>query len=99
MHVLSIAASAVMLTAASIPAPIASILTPLYDSIAENPHLPHASSLCGACQAACPVKINIPHMLIGLRELQHKHKGLKSRWERWAYAASCAVLRRPWLYR
>ena len=54
--------------------PIGSILTPLYDSVAENPHLPHASSLCGACQAACPVKINIPHMLIGLRELQHHHE-------------------------
>ena len=52
--------------------PIGSILTPLYDSVAENPHLPHASSLCGACQTACPVKINIPHMLIGLRELQHR---------------------------
>ncbi len=51
--------------------PIGSILTPLYDSVQDNPHLPHASSLCGACQAACPVKINIPHMLIGLRELQH----------------------------
>ena len=52
--------------------PIGSILTPLYDSVRANPHLPHASSLCGACQAACPVKINIPHMLIGLRELQHQ---------------------------
>src|SRR5262249_53765210 len=58
--------------------PIGSILTPLYDSVAENPHLPHASSLCGACQAACPVKINIPHMLIGLRELQQHEKGVKS---------------------
>src|SRR5439155_214127 len=48
--------------------PIGSILTPLYDSVSDNPHLPHASSLCGACQAACPVKINIPHMLVGLRE-------------------------------
>ena len=51
--------------------PIGSILTPLYDSVAANPHLPHASSLCGACLTACPVRINIPHMLIGLRELQH----------------------------
>src|SRR5262249_52961410 len=32
--------------------PIGSILTPLYDSVSDNPHLPHASSLCGACQAA-----------------------------------------------
>lgn len=77
--------------------PIGSILTPLYDSVALNPHLPHASSLCGACQAACPVKINIPRMLIGLRELQHQHQ--KSRWESWAYRLWSAVLRRPWLYR
>src|SRR4029079_12224552 len=54
--------------------PIGGILTPLFDSGRETPPLPHASSLCGACQAACPVKINIPHMLIGLRELQHHHK-------------------------
>lgn len=77
--------------------PIGSILTPLYDSVADNPHLPHASSLCGACQAACPVKINIPHMLIGLRELQHQHKA--SRLEHWAYRIWCEILRRPWLFR
>jgi L-lactate dehydrogenase complex protein LldF len=78
--------------------PIGSILTPLYDSVADNPHLPHASSLCGACQAACPVKINIPHMLIGLRELQTHQKG-KPLGERLAYRLAAAVLRRPWLYR
>jgi L-lactate dehydrogenase complex protein LldF len=77
--------------------PIGSILTPLYDSVSANPHLPHASSLCGACQAACPVRINIPHMLIGLRELQHHER--KNRWERLAYALWAQVLKRPWLYR
>jgi L-lactate dehydrogenase complex protein LldF len=76
--------------------PIGSILTPLYDSVAGNPHLPHASSLCGACQAACPVKINIPHMLIGLRELGHRVKG--NRWEALAYHGWKELLRRPWLY-
>ncbi len=77
--------------------PIGSILTPLYDSVADNPHLPHVSSLCGACQAACPVKINIPHMLIGLRQLQHDAK--KNRLEDLAYRLATAVLARPWLYR
>jgi L-lactate dehydrogenase complex protein LldF len=77
--------------------PIGSILTPLYDSMSANHHLPHASSLCGACQAACPVKINIPHMLIGLRELQQH--GKSSRSEALAYRVWQAVLRRPWLYR
>ncbi|HXG10930.1 MAG TPA: LutB/LldF family L-lactate oxidation iron-sulfur protein, partial [Gemmataceae bacterium] len=77
--------------------PIGSILTPLYDSVSENAHLPHASSLCGACQAACPVKINIPHMLIGLRELQHREQ--PRRWEELAYTVWKEVLKRPWLYR
>jgi L-lactate dehydrogenase complex protein LldF len=77
--------------------PIGSILTPLYDSVDANPHLPHASSLCGACQAACPVKINIPRMLIGLRELQHHEK--PSRFEDMAYRLWAAVLARPRLYR
>lgn len=80
--------------------PIGSILTPLYDSVEKNPHLPHASSLCGACQAACPVKINIPHLLIGLRELQHhEHSSNKGRWEKLAYSLWAGILRRPWLYR
>jgi L-lactate dehydrogenase complex protein LldF len=77
--------------------PIGSILTPLYDSVQHNPHLPHASSLCGACQAACPVKINIPHMLVGLRELQHRHE--HGRLETLAYKLWGLVLRKPWLYR
>lgn len=77
--------------------PIGSILTPLYDSVAAHPHLPHASSLCGACQAACPVRINIPHMLIGLREAQHQQK--PSRWENLAYSLWRTVLQRPRLYR
>jgi len=53
--------------------------------------------LCGACLAACPVRINIPRMLIGLRELQHHHK--ENRWEKLAYSLWAQVLRRPWLYR
>jgi L-lactate dehydrogenase complex protein LldF len=77
--------------------PIGSILTPLYDSVSANPELPHASSLCGACQAACPVKINIPHMLLGLRELLHRTK--RNCWEELAYHGWKELLRRPLLYR
>ena len=77
--------------------PIGSILTPLYDSISDNPYLPHASSLCGACQVACPVRINIPRMLVGLRELQQQEK--PNRLERLAYRLWKSVLKRPWLYR
>jgi L-lactate dehydrogenase complex protein LldF len=78
--------------------PIGSILTPLYDSVRDNPQLPHASSLCGACRAACPVRINIPTMLIGLREMQHREP-TKNRGEGLAYWLWKEMLRRPRLYR
>lgn len=78
--------------------PIGAVLTPLYDGLGQNHHLPHASSLCGACQAACPVKIQIPEMLIRLREQLH-HEPSESNWlERTAYRGWARVLRSPWLY-
>jgi L-lactate dehydrogenase complex protein LldF len=79
--------------------PIGAVLTPLYDGLAANHHLPHASSLCGACQAACPVKIQIPEMLIRLREQLHQTPEHKSRLEALAYGLWARSLRMPWLYR
>ncbi|MFI5086209.1 MAG: lactate utilization protein B [Actinomycetales bacterium] len=51
------------------PGPIGAILSPLMTGITseENNSLPYASSLCGACFDACPVKINIPEILVHLR--------------------------------
>ena len=47
--------------------PIGAILTPqLYDFEEALEH-PFASSLCGACGEVCPVKIEIPHILLKLR--------------------------------
>jgi L-lactate dehydrogenase complex protein LldF len=40
--------------------------------------LPYASSLCGACLEVCPVKINIPEVLIHLRNKVVKQKGLSA---------------------
>ena len=80
--------------------PIGAVLTPLYDGLAANHHLPHASSLCGACQAACPVKIQIPQMLVQLREQLHQApEQTGSRLERWAYRLWARALRSPLLYR
>lgn len=79
--------------------PIGAVLTPLYDGLAANHHLPHASSLCGACQAACPVKIAIPQMLIQLREQLHHEPGQLSRLERLAYRVWARSMRSPRLYR
>ena len=49
------------------PGPIGAILTPQLRGIHEAPSLPYASSLCGACYEVCPVKIDIPQVLIHLR--------------------------------
>ncbi|MDC4232729.1 LutB/LldF family L-lactate oxidation iron-sulfur protein [Actinomyces sp. B33] len=53
------------------PGPIGAILTPqLTQGLAEDDPvhtLPFASSLCGACADVCPVKIDIPSILIELR--------------------------------
>ncbi|REE05205.1 lactate utilization protein [Citricoccus nitrophenolicus] len=52
------------------PGPIGAILSPQMTGItaAENSSLPYASSLCGACYDVCPVKINIPEILVHLRD-------------------------------
>lgn len=47
--------------------PIGAILTPQLQSMEHSRSLPYASSLCGACYEVCPVKINIPEVLIQLR--------------------------------
>ncbi|RRA49190.1 iron-sulfur cluster-binding protein [Acidipila sp. EB88] len=47
--------------------PIGAILTPQLLGMQHAQSLPYASSLCGACYEVCPVKINIPEVLIHLR--------------------------------
>jgi L-lactate dehydrogenase complex protein LldF len=49
------------------PGPIGAILTPQLRGLDKAPTLPWASSLCGACYEACPVKIDIPSVLVHLR--------------------------------
>jgi L-lactate dehydrogenase complex protein LldF len=49
------------------PGPIGAILTPQLANLEQAESLPYASSLCGACYEVCPVKINIPEVLIYLR--------------------------------
>jgi len=49
------------------PGPIGAVLTPQMIGRERAADLPFASSLCGACRDACPVKIDIPEMLLRLR--------------------------------
>jgi L-lactate dehydrogenase complex protein LldF len=51
------------------PGPIGAVLNPQLRGTASpvDASLPYASSLCGACFDACPVRINIPELLVELR--------------------------------
>jgi L-lactate dehydrogenase complex protein LldF len=62
------------------PGPIGAVLTPQLRGINQHPvdaqtaSLPFASSLCGACFDACPVRIDIPDLLVHLRAKVVDHK-------------------------
>ena len=48
--------------------PIGAVISPLLFGREKYPALPQASSLCGACRDVCPARIDIPRMLLALRE-------------------------------
>jgi L-lactate dehydrogenase complex protein LldF len=56
------------------PGPIGAILTPQLVGVEQAGSLPYASSLCGACYEVCPVKINIPEVLVHMRAEVVRHK-------------------------
>ncbi|MGD9526886.1 LutB/LldF family L-lactate oxidation iron-sulfur protein [Pseudonocardia sp.] len=49
------------------PGPIGAVLSPQLTGVEDNATLPYASSLCGACFDVCPVRIDIPSLLVRLR--------------------------------
>lgn len=61
------------------PGPIGAILNPLLKGVGvdeQTDSLPYASSLCGACFEACPVRIDIPEVLVHLRsQVVDAHRG------------------------
>jgi L-lactate dehydrogenase complex protein LldF len=78
------------------PGPIGAILTPQLSGMQSGLTLPFASTLCGACQEVCPVKIDIPGVLVHLRSeivRRKRRKGLQIRPdERTVMRAAAAVL-------
>jgi L-lactate dehydrogenase complex protein LldF len=80
------------------PGPMGSVLTPALAGIEAAKHLPHASSLCGACESVCPVRIPLPSMLRAWRDVSYE-RGLvgtraKLGLKLWGFFAA-----RPRLYR
>jgi L-lactate dehydrogenase complex protein LldF len=65
----------------------------------ESKALPQASSLCGACREVCPVKINIPRMLLELRhrtaESEDPEERASSRSERFMAGAYSWLMGSP----
>src|SRR5205814_10651002 len=80
------------------PGPIGILLTAMLNGPASVRDLSHASSLCGACADACPVRIDIPRMLIELRR-EVNVRGIAPRSERIVFKALARLLRSPALYR
>ena len=75
------------------PGPIGAILTPQLVGIENAPSLPFASSLCGACYEVCPVKIDIPRVLLHLRAKAVEAKA--GRGERFAMRAAASIFSTP----
>jgi len=83
--------------------PIGAILTPQLMEMHHAQSLPYASSLCGACYEVCPVKINIPEVLIHLRHkvVEQQTAGLRilTNPEAVALKAAGAVFRNETVFR
>ena len=80
--------------------PIGAIITPQFMGIEHEPSLPFASSLCGACAEVCPVKIDIPKVLLELRaevKQAEERKGA-NRLERLAFKIWAWVMCHPRIY-
>jgi L-lactate dehydrogenase complex protein LldF len=79
------------------PGPIGAVLTPSYVGLKNALDLPQASTLCGACQVVCPVKIPLPELMRVLREKSFE-QGLRPWHERLSIRVWRAVASRPVLY-
>lgn len=81
--------------------PIGAIITPQFHGVLQDPWLPFASSLCGACAEVCPVKIEIPKLLLKLRAevTEAQRREGKGGMERWGFRIWAWVMRYPWIYR
>ncbi|HEX3627614.1 MAG TPA: LutB/LldF family L-lactate oxidation iron-sulfur protein [Verrucomicrobiae bacterium] len=76
--------------------PIGSVITPHLRGLQDWKHLSSASSLCGACTEACPVKINLHHHLLHNR--RNAAQARPSLIERMMYRSFVFTMVRPRAY-
>ncbi|MDD3518728.1 MAG: lactate utilization protein B, partial [Chromatiales bacterium] len=80
------------------PGPMGSVLTPRMMGLERAAELPGASTLCGRCEAVCPMSIPLPRLLRRLRTQAFEAKITPAR-TRLALRAWALLARRPRLYR
>jgi L-lactate dehydrogenase complex protein LldF len=76
--------------------PIGSVITPHLRGLQDWKHLSYASSLCGACTEACPVRIDLHHHL-----LQNRRNAVKKRvsyLEQFGYDVFTCLANHPFLW-
>ncbi|MFB3776856.1 MAG: LutB/LldF family L-lactate oxidation iron-sulfur protein [Bryobacteraceae bacterium] len=80
--------------------PIGQVISAQYRGVGRDPWLPFASSLCGACAEVCPVKIELPRLLLELRSevVADSARQGQSRLERLGFRAWGWLMRHPRLY-
>src|SRR6185436_6476183 len=80
--------------------PIGAIITPQFMGVTHEPGLPFGSSVCGGGGEVCPVKLDIPKILLGLRcdvkksEMREK----RNRIEKLAFRAFAWLMTHPRMY-
>jgi L-lactate dehydrogenase complex protein LldF len=78
--------------------PMGAVLTPAFAGLPAAAHLPNASTLCGRCEAVCPVRIPLPRLLRQWREKEYS-RHLAPAGQRRGLAVWRLLNRRPALYR
>ena len=63
--------------------PIGAVITPVLTGVKGAKDLPYASTLCGACRDVCPVKIDLPKLLLRLRQREVEGDPARERSSTW----------------
>jgi L-lactate dehydrogenase complex protein LldF len=80
------------------PGPVGAVVTPGLRGLGPWSELPGASTLCGACREVCPVRLDIPRMLLALRKDVAAYGPAARSWKA-AMTLFASVASRPALYR
>jgi len=80
------------------PGPIGSVVSPGLFGLSDFGHLAKASTLCGACQEVCPIGIDLPTMLLRVRDAYTKNTPQPPAM-RLAMSLYAWLMISPWRYR